>query len=177
MAPGHGERHPSGAMEGILGEHMVDERGIAVVGSGYVGTVMAACLADLGHHVIGVEINKDKVVSLNGGTAPFFEVGLDERLQSGLRQGLLEFTDDYQYAMDNSEIVFLCVDTPPGTNGHPDMTSVASAARSIGAALRDGQAALHFNGKIEAVTLEQVRDAFQRRVQPDRMLTLLVGGS
>ena len=124
-------------MEGILGEHMVDERGIAVVGSGYVGTVMAACLADLGHRVIGVEINKDKVVSLNGGTAPFFEVGLDERLESGLRQGLLEFTDDYQYAMDNTEIVFLCVDTPPGTNGHPDMTSVASAARSIGAALRD----------------------------------------
>jgi UDPglucose 6-dehydrogenase len=110
-------------------------KGIAVVGSGYVGTVMAACLADLGHTVIGVEINPDKLSSLNEGVPPFFEAGLEERLKAGIESGRLIFTDDYDLAMSQTEVVFLCVDTPPGTNGHPNMSSVAAAAESIGAAL------------------------------------------
>jgi len=116
---------------------MAPDRGIAVIGSGYVGTVMAACLTDLGHSVVGVEIDPDKLASLNKGVPPFFEAGLEERLKAGLQSNRLFFTDDYQLAMDRTHIVFLCVDTPPGTNGHPDMNSVAAAARSIGAALRD----------------------------------------
>jgi UDPglucose 6-dehydrogenase len=119
------------------GVGMATKKGIAVVGSGYVGTVMAACLAELGHTVIGVEIDADKVASLNGGSAPFFEAQLDDLISSGIDSGRLVFTDDYQMAMDQTEIVFLCVDTPPGTNGHPNMTSVAAAAESIGAAIRD----------------------------------------
>lgn len=116
---------------------MGNDRGIAVIGSGYVGTVMAACLADLGHEVVGVEINPEKLALLSDGIPPFFETGLEERLKAGLDSGRLSFTDDYDLAMEASEIVFLCVDTPPGTNGHPDMSSVAAAARSIGAALHD----------------------------------------
>ena len=116
---------------------MGTDRGIAVIGSGYVGTVMAACLADLGHGVIGVEISAEKLALLNDGIPPFFETGLEERLKAGISSGRLSFTDDYDLAMKQSEIVFLCVDTPPGTNGHPDMSSVAAAARSIGAALHD----------------------------------------
>ena len=116
---------------------MGNERGIAVIGSGYVGTVMAACLADLGHRVVGVEINPTKLESLSRGDVPFFEAGLEARLRSGIASGMLSFTDDYELAMAASEIVFLCVDTPPGNNGHPDMTSVASAARSIGRALHE----------------------------------------
>lgn len=114
---------------------MSNGRGIAIIGSGYVGTVMAACLADLGHDVVGVEIDDEKCRSLNEGTPPFFEAGLEERLKRTVESGKLVFTDDYAFAMDRTRIVFLCVDTPPGTNGHPDMSSVASAARSIGAAL------------------------------------------
>jgi len=114
---------------------MGNERGIAVIGSGYVGTVVAACLADLGHEVMGVEIDPAKLSSLNSGVVPFFETGLQERLVSGIESGRLTFTDDYQVAMDRCEIVFLCVDTPPGTNGHPNMSSVSAAARSIGAAM------------------------------------------
>lgn len=115
---------------------MGNGRAIAVIGSGYVGTVMAACLADLGHDVVGVEIDQDKLALLNSGVPPFFETGLEERLMRSIDSGRLVFTDDYDYAMDKCEIVFLCVDTPPGTNGHPNMSSVAAAARSIGAALR-----------------------------------------
>jgi nucleotide sugar dehydrogenase len=98
---------------------------------------MAACLADLGHTVIGVEIDTNKLASLNNGVPPFFETGLEERLKAGVESGRLLFTDDYELAMSRTEIVFLCVDTPPGTNGHPNMTSVAAAAESIGAALHE----------------------------------------
>jgi UDPglucose 6-dehydrogenase len=120
-----------------MGTAVTAQKGIAVVGSGYVGTVMAACLSELGHAVVGVEIDPDKVESLNKGIPPFHETGLEELLKAGVDSGRLFFTDDYQLAMDRTEIVFLCVDTPPGTNGHPNMTSVAAAAASIGAALRE----------------------------------------
>jgi nucleotide sugar dehydrogenase len=116
---------------------MTTEKGIAVVGSGYVGTVMAACLANLGHAVVGVEIDPDKLTSLNNGVPPFFEAGLDDRLKAEVESGRLFFTNDYELAMHRTEIVFLCVDTPPGVNGHPNMNSVAAAAESIGAALHD----------------------------------------
>ena len=93
---------------------------ITVVGSGYVGTVVAASMATLGHDVIGVEINPEKLALLQKGTAPFFEPGLDQRLQEAVNSGRLIFTDDYELALERSEIVFLCVDTPTGENGHPD---------------------------------------------------------
>ncbi len=116
---------------------MSNGQGIAVVGSGYVGTVMAACLAHLGHDVVGVEIDPAKLELLNAGVAPFHEADLDTMLKSGIDAGRLVFTADYDEAMHRSEVVFLCVDTPPGVNGHPDMTSVAAAAKSIGAATRE----------------------------------------
>jgi UDPglucose 6-dehydrogenase len=116
---------------------MQGQRGIAIVGSGYVGTVMAACLAYIGHDVVGVEIDEKKRDLLNAGVPHFFEANLEDRLKSAIDSGRLTFTGDYELAMAQSEIVFLCVDTPPGTNGHPNMDSVAAAARSIGAALRD----------------------------------------
>lgn len=108
---------------------------ITVVGSGYVGTVVAACMATLGHEVIGVEIDQAKLDLLKAGKAPFFEPGLDQRLGDAVDSGRLTFTDDYEHAMDESEIVFLCVDTPPGENGHPDTASVSAAARAIGRAM------------------------------------------
>lgn len=119
------------------GVRVATKKGIAVVGSGYVGTVVAACLAELGHTVVGVEIDPEKVASLNEGKAPFFEERLDDLIKAGVASGRLVFTDDYKLAMHQTEIVFLCVDTPPGTNGHPNMTSVAAAAESIGASLHD----------------------------------------
>jgi len=116
---------------------MTANKHIAVIGSGYVGTVLAACLADLGESVIGVEIDPEKLELLNNGVPPFYEADLEERLKNAVASGRLTFTDDYQLALDRTHIVFLCVDTPPGTNGHPNMSSVAAAAESIGGALYD----------------------------------------
>lgn len=110
--------------------------GISVIGSGYVGTVVAACMTAVGHTVVGVEINEEKLARLQSGSSYFYEPGLDARLRAGIDSGRLSFTNDFQKAMDASEVVFLCVDTPPGENGHPDVTSVTAAAKSIGKAMR-----------------------------------------
>jgi nucleotide sugar dehydrogenase len=108
----------------------VGER-IAVIGTGYVGSVVAGCLAHVGNEVIGVEADPRKLAELKSGTAPFHEPGLDGFLASGLASGNLRFTDDFASAMDESDIVFVCVGTPPGPDGHPDMGAIRSVARSI----------------------------------------------
>ncbi len=92
-------------------------------------------MAAIGHEVVGVEINQEKLTKLQSGSSYFYEPGLDERLRAGIEAGLLTFTDDFETAMAGSEIVFLCVDTPPGANGHPDVTNVTAAAKSIGMAM------------------------------------------
>jgi UDPglucose 6-dehydrogenase len=108
---------------------------VAVVGTGYVGTVVAACLASVGRRTIGLEIDPDKVQTLRQGQAPFFEPGLDALLALCVEGGLLRFTSSVEEAMSRSEVVFLCVGTPPAADGGADMTYVAAAARSIGAHL------------------------------------------
>jgi nucleotide sugar dehydrogenase len=109
---------------------------IAVIGSGYVGSVAAACLAHIGHQVVGVESDPKKLELLRDGVAPFHEPGLDDLLSSTTSSGVLSFTDDFGAAMDSSEIVFVCVGTPPGPDGRPDMSAMAGVARSIAENLR-----------------------------------------
>ena len=89
-------------------------------------------MTTIGHNVIGVEINEEKLTRLQSGSSYFYEPGLDELLRAGIDSGRLSFTDDFDLAMAQSEIVFLCVDTPPGENGHPDVTNVTAAAKAIG---------------------------------------------
>ena len=118
-------------MGGLVG----DQAGITVVGSGYVGTVVAACFASVGHRVYGVEIDPERLERLRLGQTPIYEPGLDSVLREGVESGRLTFTDDYREALAGTDVVFLCVDTPPGQNGHPDMSSVGAAARSLGRAM------------------------------------------
>ncbi|MDH3425976.1 MAG: nucleotide sugar dehydrogenase, partial [Acidimicrobiia bacterium] len=110
--------------------------GIAVVGSGYVGTVVAACLASLGHSVVGVEIDPSRLSQLEAGRVPFYEPGLEVLLTEQLEAGTLSFTDDFATALSDASVVFLCVGTPPGRDGHPDVSAVDEAARSIAQVMR-----------------------------------------
>ncbi|WP_262320432.1 UDP-glucose dehydrogenase family protein [Acidiferrimicrobium sp. IK] len=109
---------------------------VAVIGTGYVGTVVAGCLAHIGHQVIGVESDAAKLVPLRAGRAPFHEPGLDALLAEGIGAGTLSFTDDFAAAMDGSDVVFVCVGTPSGPDGLPDMTAMVGVARSVAANLR-----------------------------------------
>lgn len=109
---------------------------IAVIGSGYVGTVVAACLAEVGHAVVGVETDPAKLGALAAGRVPFREADLEPLVAAGVEAGTLRFTDDYGLAMDESDVVFICVGTPEGDDGMPDMRYVEAAAKSMGRHMR-----------------------------------------
>lgn len=108
---------------------------IAFIGHGYVGLVTAAVFADLGNTVWVVGRTKRKIENLKNGTSPFYEPGLDELVRRNTNAGRLLFTLDYTEAVRPSEIVFICVGTPPKENGEADLESVYDAAKAIGKAL------------------------------------------
>ncbi|MBI5449538.1 UDP-glucose/GDP-mannose dehydrogenase family protein [Candidatus Gottesmanbacteria bacterium] len=108
---------------------------VSFIGHGYVGLVTAAVFADLGNTVWVVGRTKDKIERLKKGEAPFFEPGLAELVKRNLKAGRLIFTLDYAQAVGPSEIVFICVGTPPKENGEADLTSVFAAAESISACM------------------------------------------
>ena len=104
---------------------------IAVVGTGYVGLVSGACFAYLGHKVIGLDIDEEKVKRLRKGEVPIYEPGLDKILAKALEHGNIEFTTDYEYAVKNSDYIFIAVGTPSREDGSADLSYVESAYRSI----------------------------------------------
>jgi UDPglucose 6-dehydrogenase len=90
----------------------------------------------VGHEVTGVEVDERKLAALRAGQPPFYEPGLAELLTSGTRASRLSFTADFARAMDDSEIVFICVGTPSGPDGQPDLSAMKTVANSIAANLR-----------------------------------------
>ena len=104
---------------------------IAVIGTGYVGLVSGACFAYLGHKVIGLDIDEGKIKRLRKGEIPIYEPGLDRILEQALDRGNIEFTTDYEYAVKNSDFIFIAVGTPSRNDGSADLSYVESAYRSI----------------------------------------------
>ena len=104
---------------------------IAVVGIGHVGLVSAAAFASVGHDVIGLDVDGDKVVSLNTGKAPFHEPGLDDLLSSGLASGRLSFTTDPAIAVPRARVVIVCVGRPPVGLGDRSLTAVEDTIRAV----------------------------------------------
>ena len=109
---------------------------VAVIGTGYVGAVTSTCLAFLGHSVWGLDSDSMRAAQLNNGQAPFHEPGLPELLQSTLSTGRLRFTDEPSEALSDAGFVFLCVGTPPGPDGSPDLAQLESAIQSLAPYLR-----------------------------------------
>src|SRR6266487_2320143 len=91
---------------------------VAVVGLGYVGCVTAACLAELGHRVIGVDRDRSKVHSILEGRAPFYEPGLEELVGAGVEAGLLRATTSAEEAFADADVAMVCVGTPSERNGN-----------------------------------------------------------
>jgi UDPglucose 6-dehydrogenase len=106
---------------------------IAVVGAGYVGLVTGVCLSELGHFVQVVNRNPEKAASINAGTSPIYEPGLDELLRKNIGQNLTASTD-YGW-VGESDLSFICVGTPCHDDGSADLSMVQAAARSIGESL------------------------------------------
>jgi GDP-mannose 6-dehydrogenase len=110
---------------------------VSVFGLGYVGSVSAASLAADGHWVIGVDVNVDKVASINAGKSPIVEPGLEQMLSQGVAAGQLRATTDSADAIADSEVSLICVGTPSRKNGSLDLSYLERVAAQIGAALRD----------------------------------------
>ncbi|WP_422741869.1 UDP-glucuronate decarboxylase [Mycobacterium sp. WMMD1722] len=113
-------------------------RKVAVIGTGYVGAVTSTCLAFLGHDVYGLDSDSVRASQLNIGQTPFVEPGLPEILKGTLASGRLRFTDRPEEALADADFVFLCVGTPPGPDGSPDLAQLEGALNSLAPHLRDG---------------------------------------
>jgi len=105
---------------------------IAIIGTGYVGSVTGACFAEMGNSVICVDNNPEKVEQFKSGKVPLHEKGLDELVARNLKNETLHFTTNLKDALDKSEIVFIAVGTPPNEDGSADLSHVISVAESIG---------------------------------------------
>jgi len=109
---------------------------VSVFGTGYVGSVTAACLARAGHQVTAVDVNAQKVEMINAGASPVVEPGLGELLGRVVGEGRLRATTSASEAVARSEVALLCVGTPSRANGRLDVDAVAAVGREIGHALR-----------------------------------------
>lgn len=111
---------------------------VCVIGTGYVGLVTGACLAHIGHDVICVDNNEEKVKLMKAGQSPIFEPGLSEIMQAAIQAGRIEFTTDLGAGVSHGEILFIAVGTPPLPTGESDTRYVEAVARGIGAHLNGG---------------------------------------
>ncbi|MDI9632007.1 MAG: nucleotide sugar dehydrogenase, partial [Acidobacteriota bacterium] len=105
---------------------------ICVVGSGYVGLVTGACLADFGMEVTGVDKDERKIAALERGEIPIYEPGLEEIVEKNVKAGRLAFTTDLAPAVREAQAVFIAVGTPPLPDGSADLSFVRQVAQSIG---------------------------------------------
>ncbi|MDO9436504.1 UDP-glucose/GDP-mannose dehydrogenase family protein [Hydrogenophaga sp.] len=110
---------------------------ITVVGTGYVGLVSGACLAEVGNDVLCLDLNPDKIRILEEGGIPIYEPGLQEMVRRNVAAGRLHFTTDIDRAVQHGTIQFIAVGTPPDEDGSADMRYVLAAARSIGQRMTD----------------------------------------
>jgi UDPglucose 6-dehydrogenase len=108
---------------------------LTIIGTGYVGLVTGACFAEVGHTVICVDNNAEKVKLLQGGGIPIYEPGLEEMVKKNVGAGRLRFTASTKDGVENSDVIFIAVPTPPQADGSVDLSFIESVAREIAAAL------------------------------------------
>ena len=104
---------------------------VTVIGTGYLGLTHAVCMADLGHQVLGIDVDEEKIAKASRGEAPFFEPGLEPLLRKNLESGRLRFTTSFAEIGEFGEVHFLCVGTPQGDAGHADLSYLHAAADAL----------------------------------------------
>jgi UDPglucose 6-dehydrogenase len=130
----------------------------SIIGTGYVGLVTGACLADVGNHVLCFDVDHRKIGMLRAGEIPIFEPGLKEIVRSNVASGRLAFTTDAKESAIYAKLQMIAVGTPPGEDGSADLQHVIAAARSI-AAHMDGPRVIVDKSTVPVGTADKVRDA------------------
>ena len=104
---------------------------LSVIGCGYVGLVSGSCLAESGHEVVATDNDASKIAALQAGKIPIYEPNLDKVLDSVVREGRLRFTSNGAEAVRESDVIFICVGTPPTETGEADLSAIDNVARMI----------------------------------------------
>ncbi len=141
---------------------------VTIFGSGYVGLVSGACLADVGNEVICVDIDEDKIGLLNDGEVPIFEPGLDQLIQRNKEAGRLAFTTDMAAAIDHGLFQFIAVGTPPDEDGSADLQYVLSVASSIGEHMNEYKVVID-KSTVPVGTADRIRVLLQEKLAARRL--------
>lgn len=136
---------------------------IAIVGTGYVGLVSGTCFAEMGSHVTCVDVDEQKIQSLLEGKVPIYEPGLDEMVQRNHREGRLQFSTDLSACLDDVEIVFSAVGTPPDEDGSADLKYVLEVARTFGRNIKK-YTVLVTKSTVPVGTAQKVKAAIQEEL-------------
>lgn len=134
---------------------------VAIFGTGYVGLVTGACLAEVGHSVVCVDVDADKIERLNNGIIPIYEPGLEPMVRANHADGRLRFTTDASLAIAHGEVIFIAVGTPPDEDGSADLKYVLQVAHTIGANLHQ-PAIVVDKSTVPVGTADKVRATIER---------------
>jgi UDPglucose 6-dehydrogenase len=130
---------------------------IGVIGTGYVGLVTGTCFADSGNNVICVDNNPKKLEALRRHEIPIYEPGIETLFERSVREGRLHFTDDLAGTVHKSEIIFLCLPTPPGGDGQADLSFVLNVAKQIGGIMKEYKVIVN-KSTVPVGTADKVRE-------------------
>jgi len=130
---------------------------ITIFGTGYVGLVAGACLADVGHQVVCVDVDAARVEALRAGVIPIYEPGLEAVVQANAAHGRLSFTLDARAAVEHASIIFIAVGTPPDEDGSADLQYVLSVAATIGEHMNDYKVVVN-KSTVPVGTADKVRE-------------------
>jgi UDPglucose 6-dehydrogenase len=134
---------------------------IAIIGSGYVGLVTGACFAEVGHEVICVDNDERKIKALRNGKIPIYEPGLEQLVLRNVSAHRLQFTGSIEQGVDNSQVIFIAVPTPPQTDGSVDLTYIERVAREIASVLKEYRVIVD-KSTVPVKTGEKVADTIRR---------------
>lgn len=139
---------------------------ISIIGTGYVGIVQGACFADTGNNVICMDIDKKKIDNLKKGIIPIYEPGLDEVVKRNVKDGRLVFSTNLKFAVEKSQVIFLCLPTPQSENGSADLTHVMEVAKGIAGYLNEAKIVVS-KSTVPVGTVEKMRQIFENRGKYD----------
>lgn len=139
---------------------------ISVVGTGYVGLVTGTCFAETGNQVVCADIDKDKVARMQRGEIPIFEPGLDVLFERNTRQGRLKFTTDLAKAIEDAQIIFLALPTPPGEDGSADLSYILGVAKQLSFLIKDYKVIVD-KSTVPVGTAEKVHEILAEHLDED----------
>ena len=139
---------------------------VSVIGTGYVGLVTGACLADAGNSVLCLDLNAEKIAALNAGQIPIFEPGLEPIVRRNREAGRLKFSTDVAASVAHGDLQLIAVNTPPGEDGSADLQHVLGAARAIGRHMKAYKVVVT-KSTVPVGTADKIKEAIKRETSTD----------